>query len=126
MMGSNQRRFMSKWIFSCFAATVCGTAWAATATTTSEDTGLEEITVTAERFTSTIQNTPIHAIVSLASEPDPVAGAAALKKIAVRRCGERVASASWGVEIYYTEAPMASAAANQSFVVKTPNGWRAY
>src|ERR1700675_2230132 len=57
MRGSNQR--VSTWIAGCLAATVGGTAWAATATSTSEDTGLEEITVTAERFNSTIQNTPI-------------------------------------------------------------------
>jgi hypothetical protein len=74
----------------------------------------------------TIQNTPIHAIVSLAPEPDRVAGAAALKKIAVRRCGGRVASASWGVEIYYGEVAVLSAAANQAFVVKTQSGWRTY
>src|SRR3984893_6535842 len=71
----------------------------------------------------TVQNTPIHAIVSLAPQPDPVAGAAALKKIAVRRCGGRVASASWGVEIYYGVVAVLSAAANQAFVVKTQNGW---
>src|SRR5258708_10559466 len=59
IMGSNQHRCISKWICGCLAATVYGTAWAAPSTSTSEDTGLEEITVTAERFNSTIQNTPI-------------------------------------------------------------------
>jgi len=36
-----------------------GTAWAAAAAATAEDTGLAEIVVTAEKYTSTIQETPI-------------------------------------------------------------------
>src|SRR6202795_1165290 len=75
MRGSNQR--VSTWIAGCLAATVGGTAWAATATSTSEDTGLEEITVTAERFNSTIQTTPI----SISAFPGDQLSAAGLTRI---------------------------------------------
>jgi outer membrane receptor protein involved in Fe transport len=58
MMGSNRYRLTL-----CVAASLlltasyAGSAYATEAA--AEDSGLEEITVTAEKFTSTIQNTPI-------------------------------------------------------------------
>src|ERR1700675_4769871 len=79
MRGSNQR--VSTWIAGCLAATVGGTAWAATATSTSEDTGLEEITVTAERFNSTIQTTPI-SISALSGDQLTAAGLTRIEDIA--------------------------------------------
>jgi hypothetical protein len=72
----------------------------------------------------------VYAIVRLASEVDPiagpVAGAATLRAVAIKRCGAKLAAQSWGVEMWYGEAAMISAAAGRSFVVKTRGGWRAY
>jgi iron complex outermembrane recepter protein len=99
MMGSNQRRCMSEWISGCLAATVCGTAWAATATATSEDTGLEEITVTAERFTSTIQNTPI-SISALSGDQLSAAGLTRIQDIVHEVPGLSMRYASGGLTEY--------------------------
>ena len=59
MRGSNQRRSISVWISACLAASVYGTTWAAGSTAASEDTGLEEITVTAQRRSENLQKVPI-------------------------------------------------------------------
>src|ERR1700692_1434845 len=97
MRGSNQR--VSAWIAGCLAATVCGTTWAATATSTSEDTGLEEITVTAERFTSTIQNTPI-SISALSGDQLSAAGLTRIQDIAHEIPGLSMRYASAGLTEY--------------------------
>src|SRR5882757_11571062 len=101
MMGWNQHRCMSRWISGCLAATVCGTAWAATSTSTatSEDTGLEEITVTAERFTSTIQNTPI-SISALSGDQLSAAGLTRIQDIAHEVPGLSMRSAGPGLTEY--------------------------
>jgi hypothetical protein len=74
----------------------------------------------------TVTNTAIQALVQLAPQPNSVAGAVALRKRATKRCGARVAASSWGVQLFYAEAPMASAAPGTSFIVKTKSGWRVY
>jgi iron complex outermembrane recepter protein len=101
MRGSNQRRSVSKWFSSCLAATICSTAWAATSTSTatSEDTGLEEITVTAERFTSTIQNTPI-SISALSGDQLSAAGLTRIQDIAHEVPGLSMRYASGGLTEY--------------------------
>src|SRR3984893_8821902 len=104
MLGTNQRRSISKWTSgclaaTCFAATVCGTAWAAAATATSEDTGLEEITVTAERFTSTIQNTPI-SISAFSGDQLAAAGLTRIEDIAHEVPGLSMRSAGPGLTEY--------------------------
>jgi len=98
-MGSNQRRSVSPWISGCLAATVCGIAWATTATSTSEDTGLEEITVTAERFNSTIQNTPI-SISALSGDQLAAAGLTRLEDIAHEIPGLSMRNAGPGLTEY--------------------------
>ena len=100
-MGSNQHRCISKWISSCLAATVCGTAWAApsTSTTTSEDTGLEEIIVTAERFNSTIQSTPI-SISALSGDQLTAAGVSRVQDLARDVPGLSMRYASAGLTEY--------------------------
>ncbi len=97
MRGSNQR--LSMWISSCLTAAVCGTAWAATATSASEDAGLEEITVTAERFTSTIQNTPI-SISAMSGDQLAAAGLTRLEDIAHEIPGLSLRSAGPGLAEY--------------------------
>jgi iron complex outermembrane recepter protein len=87
------------WISGCFAAAVCGTAWAATATTASEDTGLEEITVTAERFTSTIQNTPI-SISAFTGDQLTAAGLTRIEDLAHEIPGLSMRSAGPGLTEY--------------------------
>jgi iron complex outermembrane recepter protein len=102
MRGSNQRRSISKWTSGCLAAAVCGSAWAApsTATSSSEDTsGLEEITVTAERFTSTIQNTPI-SISALSGDQLAAAGLTRIEDIAHEVPGLSMRYASAGLTEY--------------------------
>jgi outer membrane receptor protein involved in Fe transport len=79
------------------AATVCGTAWAATST--SEDTGLEEITVTAEKFSSTIQNTPI-SISALSGEQLAAAGLTRIEDIAHEIPGLSMRNAGPGLAEY--------------------------
>jgi iron complex outermembrane receptor protein len=99
MRGSNQRRSISMWICGCFAATVYGTSWAATSTSTSEDTGLEEITVTAERFNSTIQNTPI-SISAFSGDQLAAAGLTRIEDIAHEVPGLSMRSAGPGLTEY--------------------------
>jgi iron complex outermembrane recepter protein len=99
MRGSNQRRSTSIWIFSCLAATAGGTAWAATATSTSDDAGLEEITVTAEKFNSTIQSTPI-SISALSGDQLAAAGLTRMEDIAHEVPGLSMRSAGPGLTEY--------------------------
>ena len=144
MRGSNQRRSISKWFSSCLAATICSTAWAAASTSTSEDTGLEEITVTAERFTSTIQNTPI-SISAFSGDQLAAAGLTRIEDIAHEVPGLSMRSAGPGlteyearglasnggaaptVGFYLDEIPLSPPAApisapivNPSFFISTP------
>jgi iron complex outermembrane receptor protein len=97
MSGSNQRR--SIWICGCLAATVYGSSWAATSTSTSEDTGLEEITVTAERFNSTIQNTPI-SISAFTGDQLSAAGLTRIEDLAHEIPGLSMRSAGPGLTEY--------------------------
>ena len=60
-------------------------ASAATASATAEDAGLSEITVTAERFTSTIQSTPI-SISALSGDQLTAAGLTACPGHRARKC----------------------------------------
>jgi outer membrane receptor protein involved in Fe transport len=76
---------------------MCGTAWAATAT--SDDTGLEEITVTAEKFNSTIQNTPI-SISALSGDQLAAAGLTRLEDIAHEIPGLSMRNAGPGLTEY--------------------------
>jgi iron complex outermembrane recepter protein len=103
MRGSNQRRSISMWICGCLAATVYGTSGAApstsTSTSTSEDTGLEEITVTAERFNSTIQNTPI-SISAFSGDQLAAAGLTRIEDIAHEVPGLSMRSAGPGLTEY--------------------------
>jgi outer membrane receptor protein involved in Fe transport len=81
------------------AATVYGPSWAATSTSTSEDTGLEEITVTAERFNSTIQNTPI-SISAFTGDQLSAAGLTRIEDLAHEIPGLSMRSAGPGLTEY--------------------------
>jgi outer membrane receptor protein involved in Fe transport len=81
------------------AAMACVTAWAAPSTSTSEDTGLEEVTVTAERFVSTIQNTPI-SISALSGDQLTAAGLTRIEDIAHEVPGLSMRSAGPGFTEY--------------------------
>jgi outer membrane receptor protein involved in Fe transport len=81
------------------AATAGATAWAATATSTSDDTGLEEITVTAEKFNSTIQSTPI-SISALSGDQLAAAGLTRMEDIAHEVPGLSMRSAGPGLTEY--------------------------
>ena len=99
MNRSIKGRVASVWIGASAALAVCGPAWTATATATSEDTGLEEITVTAERFTSTIQNTPI-SISALSGDQLAAAGLTRIEDIAHEIPGLSMRSAGPGLTEY--------------------------
>jgi iron complex outermembrane receptor protein len=101
MMASSQRRSVAMWISACLAAVVYGGAIAATATAVNEDTpgGLEEITVTAEKFTSTIQNTPI-SISALSGDQLAAAGLTRIEDIAHEIPGLSMRSAGPGLTEY--------------------------
>jgi len=87
------------WISGCFAATVCGTACASTATTNSADTVLEENTVTEERFNSTIQNTPI-SISAFTGDQLSAAGLTRIEDLAHEIPGLSMRSAGPGLTEY--------------------------
>jgi outer membrane receptor protein involved in Fe transport len=103
MMGSNRRRSLSMWISACLTAAACGSAWAETAATTSaaagDASGLEEITVTAEKFTSTIQNTPI-SISAISGDQLAAAGLTRIEDIAHEIPGLSMRSAGPGLTEY--------------------------
>ena len=81
------------------ATTGYGATWAATSTSTNDDTGLEEITVTAEKFKSTIQNTPI-SISALSGEQLTAAGLTHIEDIAREMPGLSMRSAGPGFTEY--------------------------
>src|SRR5258706_12779750 len=114
MRGSNRRR--SIWICGCLAATVYGPSWAATSTATSEATGLEEITVTAERFNSTIQNTPI-SISAFTGDQLSAAGLTRIEDLAHEIPGLSMRSAGPGLTEYEARglASNGGAAATRGF-----------
>ena len=73
--------------------------WAAASEATTEDTGLEEITVTAEKFNSTIQNTPI-SISALSGDQLAAAGLTRIEDIAHEIPGLSMRSAGPGLTEY--------------------------
>jgi iron complex outermembrane receptor protein len=73
--------------------------WAAASEATTEDTGLEEITVTAEKFKSTIQNTPI-SISALSGDQLAAAGLVRIEDIAHEIPGLSMRSAGPGLTEY--------------------------
>ena len=100
MTGSKKRAAVALGISAGLAATVCGAVWAAPSTAVNEDTsGLEEITVTAEKFTSTIQNTPI-SISALSGEQLAAAGLTRIEDIAHEIPGLSMRSAGPGLTEY--------------------------
>src|ERR1700734_2649148 len=84
-----------------FALLVCGTHWAQAATTAASDdnSGLEEITVTAERFNATIQNTPI-SMSALSGDQLTAAGLTRIEDIAHEIPGLSMRSAGPGLTEY--------------------------
>jgi outer membrane receptor protein involved in Fe transport len=73
--------------------------WAAASEATTDDTGLEEITVTAEKFNSTIQNTPI-SISALSGDQLTAAGLTRIQDIAHEIPGLSMRSAGPGLTEY--------------------------
>jgi iron complex outermembrane receptor protein len=98
MMGSNKHRLTL-----CVAASLllttsyAGSAYATEAA--AEDSGLEEITVTAEKFTSTIQNTPI-SMSAISGDQLTAAGLTRLEDIAHEIPGLSMRSAGPGLTEY--------------------------
>jgi iron complex outermembrane receptor protein len=98
MMGSNRYRLTL-----CVAASLllttsyAGSAYATEAA--AEDSGLEEITVTAEKFTSTIQNTPI-SMSAISGDQLTAAGLTRLEDIAHEIPGLSMRSAGPGLTEY--------------------------
>src|SRR5580658_5237522 len=88
-------------VIASFALLVCGTHWACAATTATSDdnSGLEEITVTAEKFSSTIQNTPI-SISALSGDQLTAAGLTRIEDIAHEIPGLSMRSAGPGLTEY--------------------------
>src|SRR5580704_8038736 len=88
-------------VIASFALLVCGTHWACAATTATSDdnSGLEEITVTAERFNATIQNTPI-SISALSGDQLTAAGLTRIEDIAHEIPGLSMRSAGPGLTEY--------------------------
>ena len=86
------------WLAS-LAVSMCCVDWAAASDATSEETGLEEITVTAEKFASTIQNTPI-SISALSGDQLAAAGLTRIEDIAHEIPGLSMRSAGPGLTEY--------------------------
>ena len=90
-------------VFAGAALTACCAQWATAAdtaaATATENTGLEEITVTAEKFTSTIQNTPI-SISALSGDQLAAAGLTRIEDIALEIPGLSMRSAGPGLAEY--------------------------
>jgi iron complex outermembrane receptor protein len=118
---------------------LAGHARAATATTAGDESGLEEITVTAEKFNSTIQNTPI-SMSALSGEQLAAAGIVAIEDVIREVPGLSMRSAGPGfteiearglasnggaaptVGFYLDEVPLSPPALSQSGkVVIDPN-----
>src|SRR5271154_4469511 len=101
MKASVMRLVTTLRVIASFALLVCGTHWASAATTAASDdnSGLEEITVTAERFNATIQNTPI-SISALSGEQLTAAGLTRIEDIAHEIPGLSMRSAGPGLTEY--------------------------
>jgi outer membrane receptor protein involved in Fe transport len=99
--GLKTRRYVSAWISGTLAAIAFGVIRAATpsAGSTGEDTGLEEITVTAEKFSSTIQITPI-SMSALSGDQLTAAGLTRIEDIAREIPGLSTRSAGPGFTEY--------------------------
>jgi outer membrane receptor protein involved in Fe transport len=98
MQGSNKHRLTlcvaaSLLLTACYAGSAYATEAAA------EDSGLEEITVTAEKFTSTIQNTPI-SMSAISGDQLTAAGLTRLEDIAHEIPGLSMRSAGPGLTEY--------------------------
>src|ERR1700737_2839534 len=85
--------------FASLALTVYCADWAAASDATSDDTGLQEITVTAEKFNSTIQNTSI-SISALSGDQLAAAGLTRIEDIAHEVPGLSMRSAGPGLTEY--------------------------
>jgi hypothetical protein len=77
----------------------------------------------------TVKANPVLAVVSLSAPitpgmnaPEPVA----YWRIAVRRCGQAIASRSWAVVYGFPQTIVTSFSIRIAFLVHTPKGWRAY
>ena len=66
----------------------------------------------------------IRGVLWLAPDIPRVPGTEFFRRIAERRCGRRVAEASWVVVLEFPDAQTASASRGISFLVKTRRGWR--
>jgi iron complex outermembrane receptor protein len=100
-MKASVRLMMSPRGIASFALLVCGTHGASAATTAASDdnSGLEEITVTAERFNATIQNTPI-SMSALSGDQLTAAGLTRIEDIAHEIPGLSMRSAGPGLTEY--------------------------
>jgi hypothetical protein len=85
--------------------------------------------VQGHRYRLTVKENPVLAAVSLSSPvtpgmnaPEPVA----YRRIAVRRCGQAIASRSWAVVYAFPQTTVTSFSIRIAFLVHTSNGWRAY
>jgi hypothetical protein len=66
----------------------------------------------------------IRSVLWLAPDVPRVPGTGFFRRIAERRCGRRVAGASWVVVLEFPDAQTISASRGISFLVKTKRGWR--
>jgi iron complex outermembrane receptor protein len=98
MMGSVNRRSASFGCASLLLIAQCS-HWAAATEAATEETGLEEITVTAEKFNATIQNTPI-SMSALSGDQLTAAGLTRLEDIAHDIPGLSMRSAGPGLTEY--------------------------
>src|ERR1700691_4902785 len=101
MKASAMRLVTAPRVIASFALFVCGSHWACAATTAASDdnSGLEEITVTAERFNATIQNTPI-SMSALSGDQLTAAGLTRIEDIAHEIPGLSMRSAGPGLTEY--------------------------
>jgi hypothetical protein len=76
----------------------------------------------------TAKNTPIVAALRLASfgAGRDIPGAAALRRLAAKKCGRAVAERSWAVVIEFPLAQISRTNRTLVFLTLTRNGWRAY
>jgi hypothetical protein len=66
----------------------------------------------------------IRSVLWLAPDVPRVPGTRFFREIAERRCGRRVAEASWVVVLEFPDAQSISASRGISFLAKTKRGWR--
>src|SRR5580658_11150700 len=92
----------SQWVAMCLTVLAAGTthwASAADAADTSDEGGLQEVTVTAEKFTSTVQDTPI-SISALTGEQLTAAGISSVEELIRDVPGLSMRSAGPGLTEY--------------------------